>query len=58
MFSVASLPLAPNVTTTRGGRGRGRGRNCSQVTNNPILESVETTTDGTQWTVISPQSAL
>ncbi|XP_069669541.1 uncharacterized protein [Periplaneta americana] len=45
---AASLPLAPNVPTNRGGRGRGRGRNCSQVTNNPVLGSVETTADGTQ----------
>ncbi|XP_069700790.1 uncharacterized protein [Periplaneta americana] len=54
---AASLPLAPNVPTTRGGRGRGRGRNCSQVTNNPVLGSVETAADGTQWTVIPPQAA-
>ncbi|KAJ4425537.1 hypothetical protein ANN_27731 [Periplaneta americana] len=54
---AASLPLAPNVPITRGGRGRGRGRNCSQITNNPVLGSVETTAHGTQWTVIPPQAA-
>ncbi|KAJ4427019.1 hypothetical protein ANN_26818 [Periplaneta americana] len=52
---VASLPLAPNVSTTR--VGGGRGRNCSQVTNNSDLGSVETAPDGTQWTIISPQAA-
>ncbi|KAJ4427016.1 hypothetical protein ANN_26815 [Periplaneta americana] len=55
--NLYEIDESTNYVKIKGGRGGGRGRNCSQVTNNSDLGSVETAPDGTQWTIISPQAA-